>query len=74
MPRGRPAFHAFLKAAIDHGYQKRILFGSDEMAWPDAIGLAVEGVDSAPFLTPEQKRDIFCGNAVTFFRFKKQSH
>jgi predicted TIM-barrel fold metal-dependent hydrolase len=46
---GRPAFHAFLKETIEHGFGKRIMFGSDEMAWPDAIGLAIEGVDSAPF-------------------------
>jgi uncharacterized protein len=67
-PRGRAAFHAFLKQAIDRGYQKRIMFGSDAMAWPDAIGLAVDGVNSASFLTPEQKRDIFYGNAMAFFR------
>lgn len=36
------------------------------MSWPDAIGLAIEAVDSAPFLTPEQKRDIFYANAVRF--------
>ena len=70
---GRPAFHAFLKDAINRGLGKRIMFGSDEMAWPDAIGLAVEGVDSAAFLTPEQRRDIFYENAVTFFRLKERS-
>lgn len=67
----RPTFHAFLGEAIDQGFRKRIMFGSDEMAWPDAIGLAIEGVDSAPFLTPEQKRDIFYENAVRFFRLKE---
>jgi predicted TIM-barrel fold metal-dependent hydrolase len=47
------------------------MFGSDQMAWPDAIGLAIEGVDSAPFLAPEQKRAIFYENAVAFFRLKE---
>ena len=65
---GRPRFHAFLQQAIQRGFGKRILFGSDQMAWPDAIGLAIEGVDSAEFLTPEQKRDIFYSNAVRFLR------
>jgi predicted TIM-barrel fold metal-dependent hydrolase len=64
----RERFHAFLQQAIRRGFGKRILFGSDQMAWPDAIGLAVEGVDSAEFLTPEQKRDIFYSNAVRFLR------
>ncbi len=44
------------------------MFGSDQMAWPDAIALAIEGVDSAAFLTPEQKADIFHDNAVRFFK------
>lgn len=65
---GRPAFHAFLQQAIGRGFGKRLLFGSDQMGWPDAIGLAIEGIDSAEFLTPEQKRDIFYSNAARFLR------
>jgi hypothetical protein len=65
---GRERFHAFLQQAIRRGFGKRILFGSDQMAWPDAIGLAVENVDSAEFLTAEQKRDIFYSNAIRFLR------
>jgi predicted TIM-barrel fold metal-dependent hydrolase len=65
---GRPAFHQFLAEAIGRGLGKRIMFGSDEMGWPDAIGLAIKGVDSAPFLSPEQKTDIFYENAMTFFQ------
>jgi predicted TIM-barrel fold metal-dependent hydrolase len=41
------------------------------MGWADAIGLAIRGVDSAPFLTPEQKTDIFYENAMTFFRLNR---
>jgi hypothetical protein len=37
------------------------------MVWPDAIELAVEGVNSAP-LSADQKADIFFNNAVRFFR------
>jgi predicted TIM-barrel fold metal-dependent hydrolase len=66
---GRAQFHAFLESAIRRGYSKRIMFGSDAMAWPDVIGLAIDGVDSAPFLTDEQKADIFYNNAVRFFRW-----
>jgi predicted TIM-barrel fold metal-dependent hydrolase len=67
-PHGRERFHAFLKTVIERGYGKRMMFGSDAMGWPDAISLAVESVDSAPFLTQEQKADIFHDNAVRFFR------
>jgi predicted TIM-barrel fold metal-dependent hydrolase len=65
---GRPAFHRFLAEAIGRGFEKRIMFGSDQMGWPDAILFAINGVDSAPFLTPQQKTDSFYGNAMTFFR------
>jgi hypothetical protein len=38
------------------------------MYWPDGIGLAVEHVEAATFLTEEQKRDIFYNNAVAFYK------
>lgn len=64
----QPAFHALLRELIAHGLGRRIMFGTDEMAWPDAIGLAIQNVDSADFLTAEQKADIFSNNAMRFFR------
>jgi predicted TIM-barrel fold metal-dependent hydrolase len=48
------------------------MFGSDQMVWPEALGMAIEGIQSANFLTEEQKRDIFYNNAVRFFRLDKQ--
>jgi hypothetical protein len=36
------------------------------MRWPEAIGWAVEAIEEAPFLSEEQKRDIFYHNAVRF--------
>lgn len=65
----RKEFHAFLRRLVEAGFGKRIMFGSDQMVWPEAIGMAVEGIESAAFLTEEQKRDIFYNNAMTFFRF-----
>ncbi len=47
---------------------KRIMFGSDHMYWPDGIGLAIEGIETAAFLSAEQKRDIFYNNAVRFYK------
>ncbi|HSD16603.1 MAG TPA: amidohydrolase family protein [Thermomonas sp.] len=67
----RAEFHSYLKALIDAGLGKRIMFGSDQMVWPDAIGLAIDGVDQAPFLSPEQKRDIFYNNAAVFLRLEQ---
>jgi hypothetical protein len=42
------------------------------MVWPEGVGMAIEGIESAPFLTEEQKRDIFYNNAVRFFRLDQQ--
>lgn len=66
--RPREEFHDYLRMLIRSGFGKRLMFGSDQMVWPEAIGMAVEGVESATFLTKDQKRDIFYNNAVRFFR------
>lgn len=64
----RAEFHAYLKRLVAAGYEKRILFGSDQMVWPGAIPAAIEAIRSAPFLTPSQKQDILHDNAVRFLR------
>jgi predicted TIM-barrel fold metal-dependent hydrolase len=66
----KEVFHRYLKALVDAGYGKRLMFGSDQMIWPEAIGLAIEGIESADFLTDDQKRDIFYNNAVRFFQLE----
>jgi predicted TIM-barrel fold metal-dependent hydrolase len=62
----REEFHGYLRELVRAGFGKRLLFGSDQMVWPEAIGMAVEGIESAVFLTEEEKRDIFYNNAVRF--------
>jgi hypothetical protein len=69
--RSRAEFHEYLRRIVDAGFGERIMFGSDQMVWAEAIGMAVEGVRSAKFLSPKQKRDIFYNNAVRFFRLKQ---
>jgi uncharacterized protein len=66
VPRAR--FHGALKRMVDAGMEKRILFGSDQMSWPDAIGEAIKSIETAPFLSAGQKRDILYNNAARFLR------
>jgi len=66
----REAFHSYLRALTSAGLAKRLMFGSDHMFWPDAIGLAIEAVESASFLSDGDKNDIFYGNAVSFYKLK----
>ena len=68
----RAQFHDALKRMVDAGFEKRILFGSDQMYWPDAIGEAIKSIETAPFLTAAQKRDILYNNAARFLRLTPQ--
>jgi uncharacterized protein len=66
----RTAFYDYLESFVRAGLGKRIMFGSDQMVWPEKIGEAVEAIEQAPFLTDEQKRDIFYNNAARFLRLE----
>jgi uncharacterized protein len=68
----RKEFHAYLRRIVEAGFGKRIMFGSDQMVWPETIGMAVEGIESADFLTEKQKRDILYNNAVKFYRLDRK--
>ena len=63
--------NALADALIDAGFGKRIMFGSDQMVWPGVIEPAIAIIEEAPFLTAEQKRDIFYNNAARFLRLSE---
>lgn len=57
---------------MDAGYRKWILFGSDATVWPQMIKIAMKSMESADFLTEEQKRDILYNNAARFLRLDEK--
>jgi len=63
---------AYLKALIDAGFGDRIMYGSDQMVWPQTIDVGVASVNSASFLTLEQKEDIFYDNAAKFLGLSEE--
>jgi uncharacterized protein len=67
----RKQFYDFLHRLVDAGFEKRIMFGSDEMVWPDAVSVAIETIKNDPALSQEQKRDILYNNAARFLRLKQ---
>lgn len=67
----RTAFYDYLEAFVRAGLGKRVMFGSDQMRWPEKIGEGIEAIRKAPFLTDEQKRDILHDNAARFLRLEK---
>ena len=68
----REEFHTYLRRLVDAGFGRRIMFGSDQMVWPEAIGLAIESIEAAEFLSEQQKRDIFYNNAAVFFQLEDE--
>ncbi|MGH7695020.1 MAG: amidohydrolase family protein [Gemmatimonadaceae bacterium] len=64
----KPYFYSQLKRLMDAGLGKRVMWGSDQMVWPKTIEIAIAAIANAPFLTSEQKRDIFYNNAARFLR------
>ena len=72
LPRDR--FYSYLKGLLRAGMNidQRLMFGSDQMVWPESIGLAIDAIQSADFLSPEQKRDILYNNAARFLRLSEE--
>ncbi|MAW81169.1 MAG: metal-dependent hydrolase [Parvularcula sp.] len=68
----RAFFYEHLRKFVDAGFGKRIMFGSDQGEWPGVIGPAIDIIDEAPFLTKEQKADIFYNNAARFLRLSDE--
>ena len=56
----------FLKSAKEYGVLDRVLFGSDQMVWPEAITNSINFLNALNFLTKEEKEMIFYKNAKKF--------
>lgn len=61
-------FYFYLERLVNAGFCKRIMFGSDNMVWPETIKFAIDRIYKATFLSEEQKRDILFNNAARFLR------
>lgn len=68
----RAEFHAYLRRIVQAGFGKRVLFGSDQMVWPEALEIAIQSIEKADFLSPEEKRDILYNNAARFLRLSPE--
>ncbi len=68
----RKEFYRYLRRIVEAGFGKRIMFGSDQIIWPGMIERAVKVIEEAPFLSEEQKRDIFYNNAARFLRLSEE--
>jgi len=71
----KKVFYDYFERLMDSAYigfgepiAKRLMFGSDQMTWPETIEWAVEVYENAPFLSDEQKQDVFYNNAKRFLK------
>jgi predicted TIM-barrel fold metal-dependent hydrolase len=67
MPRG--SFDKYVCGLVDHGFGKRVMWGSD---FPQ-FKLAIAALESVTCLSAEQKRDVLYNNAARFLRLAKDS-
>jgi len=68
----REAAYDHLRRLMNAGLGKRLMYGTDQVRWPEAIDKAVEAIQSAEFLTVEQKADIFYNNAARFLGLSEE--
>jgi hypothetical protein len=66
-------FRRYLEGLVRAGHADRILFGSDQQIWPQSYEASVEAIETADFLSEEQKQAIFYDNAARFFGLKTES-
>jgi predicted TIM-barrel fold metal-dependent hydrolase len=64
--------NAYLKSLFDAGFGDRIMYGSDQMVWPEVISIGIASVNNVDFLTLEQKEDIFYDNAAEFLGLSRE--
>ena len=72
-PNTKRYIKEFLRNVKEAGYLDRVMFGSDQMFWPDAIDRSIEYLNSLDFLTNEDKRDILYNNAARFLKLNNDN-
>lgn len=61
----------FLKNAKQAGLLDRVMFGSDQMIWPEATDISVDYLNSLEFLSENDLKNIYYNNAARFLRLEK---
>jgi predicted TIM-barrel fold metal-dependent hydrolase len=67
-------FHSYLQQLMDARLGDRIMFGTDQMIWPETVEMSIDAIESATFLTEEQKQDIYFNNAADFLKIDKSKY
>ena len=68
----RPAFSSYLKKIIEAGFGNRVMYGSDQMIWPELLEIGIQTIEKADYLSAQQKRNILYNNAARFLQLSKE--
>lgn len=61
----------FLRNAKEAGLLDRVMFGSDQMEWPQAFDISINYLNSLDFLSEKDLENIYYNNAVQFLGLEK---
>jgi predicted TIM-barrel fold metal-dependent hydrolase len=67
----KTAFKSYLTKIIESGFGNRVMYGSDQMVWPELLDIGIETIEKADYLTAKQKRDILYNNAARFLQLSE---
>jgi predicted TIM-barrel fold metal-dependent hydrolase len=62
----------YIQRMVEAGFEDRVMFGTDQLLWPNLMSQSINIIDTAEYLTPEQKRDILYNNAARFLRLDQK--
>jgi predicted TIM-barrel fold metal-dependent hydrolase len=62
--------HNYIQRIVEAGFEDRLMYGTDQMNWPKLMATCIGVIETAPYLTTQQKRDILYNNAARFLRLK----
>ena len=68
-PKGTDTWLQELIAGV---FGDRVMLGTDQMRWPDAIGMAIDVIQSSKTLNRSAKTRHLYSNAARFLRLTKQ--
>ena len=61
----------YIERIVDGGFGDRVMFGTDQFAWPKLMTYSISIIQNADYLLPTQKRDILYNNAARFLRLDR---
>lgn len=64
----RKDVNRYIERLVDGGFGDRIMYGTDQLAWPGLMAYSIGLIQNADYLSAEEKRDILYNNAARFLR------